>query len=37
MLRSTAKTDLALLLSFVDESYLTIAPKRVLEELTARS
>ena len=32
-LRPTAKTDLDLLLSFVDESYRTIAPKRVLEEL----
>ena len=32
-LRPTAKTDLGLLLSFVDESYRAIAPKRVLEEL----
>src|SRR6478609_6768596 len=36
-LRPTAKTDFALLLSFVDESYRAIAPKRVLEELAARS
>jgi predicted DNA-binding protein (MmcQ/YjbR family) len=32
-MRPTAKTDLDLLLSFVDESYRAIAPKRVLEEL----
>ena len=32
-LRPTAKTSLDLLLSFVDESYRVIAPKRVLEQL----
>jgi predicted DNA-binding protein (MmcQ/YjbR family) len=32
-LRPTAKTSLDLLLSFVDESYRAIAPKRVLAEL----
>jgi predicted DNA-binding protein (MmcQ/YjbR family) len=32
-LRPTAKTSLDLLLSFVDESYRAIAPKRVLEQL----
>jgi predicted DNA-binding protein (MmcQ/YjbR family) len=32
-LRPTAKTSLDLLLSFVDESYRAVAPKRVLEEL----
>lgn len=32
-LRPTARTSLALLLSFVDESYRAIAPKRVLEQL----
>ncbi len=36
-LRPTAKTDLALLLSFVDESYRTVAPKRVLAKLEAQS
>ncbi len=35
-LRPTAKTSLDLLLSFVDESYRAIAPKRLLEELNAR-
>lgn len=34
-LRPTAKTSLELLLSFVDESYRAIAPKRVLEQLDA--
>ena len=34
-LRPTAKADLNLLLSFVDESYRAIAPKRVLDELSA--
>src|SRR3954470_6701646 len=33
-LRPSAKTPLDLLLSFVDESYRAIAPKRVLEQLT---
>jgi len=32
-LRPTAKTSLDLLISFVDESYRAIAPKRVLEQL----
>lgn len=32
-LRPTPKTSLELLLSFVDESYRAIAPKRVLEQL----
>ena len=32
-LRPTAKTSLELLLSFVDESYRAIAPKRVLDQL----
>src|SRR3954469_14397458 len=35
-LRPTAKTSLHLLLSFVDESYRAIAPKRVLAELDPR-
>jgi predicted DNA-binding protein (MmcQ/YjbR family) len=35
-LRPTAKTSVALLLSFVDESYRAVAPKRVLEKLDAR-
>jgi len=35
-LRPTAKTVVALLLSFVDESYRAVAPKRVLEKLDAR-
>jgi predicted DNA-binding protein (MmcQ/YjbR family) len=35
-LRPTAKTSLELLLSFVDESYRAIAPKRVLGELKAK-
>jgi predicted DNA-binding protein (MmcQ/YjbR family) len=35
-LRPTAKTAVALLLSFVDESYRAVAPKRVLEKLDAR-
>ena len=35
-LRPTRQTSLELLLSFVDESYRAIAPKRVLEELEAR-
>lgn len=35
-LRPGARTSLELLLSFVDESYRAIAPKRVLEELDAR-
>ena len=35
-LRPRTKTSLELLLSFVDESYRAIAPKRVLEELEAR-
>ena len=34
-LRPSAKTSLDLLLSFVDESYRAIAPKRVLEQLDA--
>ena len=34
-LRPTAKTSLDLLLSFVDESYRAIAPKRVLDSLPA--
>src|SRR3954453_5366841 len=34
-LRPTARTSLDLLLSFVDESYRAIAPKRVLAELDA--
>ena len=34
-LRPTSKTSLELLLSFVDESYRAIAPKRVLDELDA--
>ena len=32
-LRPAAKTSLDLLLSFIDESYRAIAPKRVLEQL----
>jgi predicted DNA-binding protein (MmcQ/YjbR family) len=32
-LQPTAKTSLELLLSFVDESYRAVAPKRVLEKL----
>jgi predicted DNA-binding protein (MmcQ/YjbR family) len=32
-LRPTAKTSLAVLLSFVEESYRAIAPKRVLDQL----
>lgn len=35
-LRPGAKSSLAVLLSFVDESYRAIAPKRVLQELDAR-
>ena len=35
-LRPAAKTSLDLLLSFVDESYRAIAPKRVLEQLETR-
>src|SRR4051812_47003229 len=34
-LQPTAKTSIELLLSFVDESYRAIAPKRVLEQLDA--
>jgi predicted DNA-binding protein (MmcQ/YjbR family) len=36
-LRPTARTSLDLLLSFIDESYRAIAPKRVLAELQAQS
>ena len=36
-LRPTAKTSLELLLSFVDESYRAIAPKRVLAKLESSS
>jgi predicted DNA-binding protein (MmcQ/YjbR family) len=36
-LRPTAKTSVELLLSFVDESYRAIAPKRVLEKLESSS
>ena len=36
-LRPTAKTSVELLLSFVDESYRAIAPKRVLEQLDTSS
>ena len=36
-LRPTAKTSLDLLLSFLDESYRAIAPKRVVEELKRRN
>jgi predicted DNA-binding protein (MmcQ/YjbR family) len=35
-LRPTAETAVALLLSFVEESYRAVAPKRVLEKLNAR-
>jgi predicted DNA-binding protein (MmcQ/YjbR family) len=34
-LRPVAKTSVTLLFSFIDESYRTIAPKRVLESLRA--
>jgi predicted DNA-binding protein (MmcQ/YjbR family) len=36
-LRPTAKTSIEQLLSFVDESYRAIAPKRVLQQLEAKS
>jgi predicted DNA-binding protein (MmcQ/YjbR family) len=36
-LRPTAKTSVDLLLSFVDESYRAIAPKRVLDQLAGGS
>jgi predicted DNA-binding protein (MmcQ/YjbR family) len=36
-LRPRAKTSLELLLSFVDESYRAIAPKRVLEQVESSS
>ena len=36
-LRPTVTTSLDLLLSFVDESYRAIAPKRVVEELKRRT
>lgn len=36
-LRPTAKTSIELLLSFVDESYRAIAPKRVLAKLDSSS
>ena len=36
-LRPTAKTSLELLLSFVDESYRAIAPKKVLAKLESSS
>lgn len=35
-LRPTAKTSLDLLLSFIEESYRAIAPKRVVEQFDAR-